>query len=110
MISPTDNWTYAEFHAFTMLYAANVDGQVTPDEEQLIIPTLSAESYERIREIFNQCGDADALDIIMSYRDRYCASQEDKDRILADMMEIYQAHAGFAQIEQGVHHLFERML
>ncbi len=112
MTLPADTlyWTYPEFHAFTMLYAANADGKVTSEEENLIIPTLSAKDYERIKSIFYRSHDADALDIIMFYKEQYCKSQGDKDRILADMMDIYKANAVYDQIERGVHQLFKRML
>ncbi len=106
----TDNWTYPEFHAFIMLYAANADGNISPEEGSLILPTLSEEAYARIRSVFLACDDADALDIILSYRDKYCRSQADKDKILADMMEIYNVKGNFEPIELGVLQLFKRLM
>ena len=110
MANQTDNWTYAEFHAFTMLYAANADGEITPEERNLILTNLSTGDYTRMKAIFQNCDDAEALDLILSYRDQYCRTQADKDKILADMLAIYHADAVFEQIERGVHQLFKRML
>jgi hypothetical protein len=110
MTSQTDNWTYPEFHAFVMLYAANADGRITLEEENLIIPTLPPDDYTRVKSVFQNCDDSQALDIILAYRDQYCRSQADKDKILNDMMAIYQANAAYEQIERGVHQLFKRML
>ena len=110
MPSQTDNWTYAEYHAFVMLYAANTDGRITLDEECLISPTLTAEEYTKIKSIFMACDDADALDIIFSYKDEYCRTQADKEKIIADMQEICQANPDFGQIKHEVLHLFERIL
>lgn len=110
MANQTNNWTYAEFHAFTMLYAANADGRITQEEEKRIIPTLSAEDFARIKTVFQSCGDNEALDLILLYGKKYCKTQADKDKVLADMMAIYKADASFDQIERGVHQLFERML
>jgi len=110
MPNQKDNWTYEEFHAFVMLYAANTDGHITREEEELIIPTLTAAEYTRIKSVFMACDDADALDIIFSYRDQYCQTKADKDRILTDMVEICEANSGLEQIERGVLHIFERML
>lgn len=106
----TDNWTYAEFHAFVMLYAANTDGHISIEEENLISPTLTAEAYLRIKSTFMACDDEDALDIIFSYKEQYCKTQADKDKILADMLEIFQVNVGLEQVERSVLHLFERML
>jgi hypothetical protein len=106
----TDNWTYPEFHAFVMLYAANIDGRITDQEERLIAPTLTSDSYAKVKSVFMACDDADALDIIFSYRDRYCCSPEDKAKILADMMAIFQSHEKLDQIEREMYHLFEKCL
>ena len=105
-----NNWTYEEFHAFAMLFAANADGHITADEEELIVPTLPAERYADIKQQFQRCSDAEALDVILSYKEKYCATPADRERILTDMRLIYEAHGGFEQIERGVHHIFERML
>ncbi|HAD14579.1 MAG TPA: hypothetical protein DCF33_19310 [Saprospirales bacterium] len=106
----TDNWSYPEFHAFVMLYAANIDGYVTEDEERLIAPTITSDAYAKIKSVFMACDDADALDIIFSYRDKYCCTEADKAKILADMMAIFQSHEKLAQIEQEMHHLFQKCL
>ena len=110
MDSQTDNWTYAEFHAFIMLYAANTDGHITLEEENLIMPTLAQDEYARIKTIFMGCDDSVALNLILSYKDKYCGTQAEKDKILADMLAIYQDDEAYDQIERGVYHLFERML
>jgi len=110
MSDHTDNWTYTEFHAFVMLYAANADGRITSEEENLIVPTLPPDTYARIKSVFLSLDDAQALDAILAYRDQYCRSQSDKDKILTDMLAIYQANAAYDQIERGVHQLFKRML
>ena len=111
MPTQTENWTYLEFHAFVMLYAANADGVISPEERNLIMSnTLSAEMYDRIKSVFMANDDAQTLDIILSYRDKYCRTQADKDKILLDMVEIYNANDAFSKIEQGVHQLFKRML
>jgi hypothetical protein len=110
MALPHENWLYNEFHAFTMLYAANADGNITEQERNLILTHLSPEDYTRIKAVFQSCDDSEALDIILSYREKFLKTQADKDKILADMLAIYHADADFDQIERGVHQLFRRML
>ncbi|HLP96091.1 MAG TPA: hypothetical protein VK168_18745 [Saprospiraceae bacterium] len=106
----TDNWTYPEFHAFVMLYAANTDGHITTEEEALIAPTITSDAYAKIKSVFMACDDSEALDIIFSYRDQYCSTEEDKSRILTDMMAIYQSHDKLGQVEREVYHLFQKCL
>ena len=106
----TEDWTYAEFHAFVMLYAANTDGHITWQEENLIRPTLTEEAYQRIKAAFMSCDDAVALNAILSCRDRFFPTKTEKDKILADMKDIYKADQVFSQLEARVLHMFERVI
>jgi hypothetical protein len=107
---PTHNFSYEEFQVFVMLYAANADGRITSKEEDLISPGLNPDAYDMVKRAFYQCDDNEALSIILSYQSRYLNSKSDRDRVLADMTRIYEADAGFQQIERGVHKLFSRIL
>lgn len=104
-----NDWTYEEFRAFAMLYAANTDGYITADEENLIATTLPADKYVQIKERFQKCSDVEAIDIIVQCKEKYCTTPADTERVLADMRKIYEAHHGFEQIERGVHLLFRRL-
>jgi uncharacterized membrane protein YebE (DUF533 family) len=103
------DWTYKEFRAFAMLFAANTDGHITDEEEKMIAPTLSPDRYAAVKQRFMECSDAEALDIILICKEKYCATEADKEKVLADMRAIYEAHQGFEHIERGVHHIFERL-
>ncbi|MBV6442904.1 MAG: hypothetical protein DYG98_19605 [Haliscomenobacteraceae bacterium CHB4] len=103
------DWTYEEFRAFAMLFAANADSHITPDEEDLIRPTLTPGQYEHVKKRFLECSDAEALDTLLLCKEKYCSKPGDKERVLADMRSIYEAHHGFEQIEREVHHMFERL-
>lgn len=103
------DWTYEEFRAFAMLFAANTDGRITTDEENLIAPTLSTEQYARVRQGFEQCSDAEALDIILICKEKYCSTPADKERVLADIRRIFETHHRFTQIDLEVQHIFERL-
>ena len=110
MTTPMHNFTYEEFHVFVMLYAANADGKITASEESLMTAVLGHEQYLAIKQVFDQLNDSQVLEYIFSYKDKYLASETDRNTILKDMARIYAADESFDIIEQGVHKLFERML
>jgi hypothetical protein len=104
-----NNWSYEEFHAFVMLYAANADSHITVEEEDQIIPTLPKEQYENVKKFFKKCSDSEALDLILSYRERYFSTPKDRAEIITDMQRIYKADNIFSQIERGVDTLFRKI-
>lgn len=104
------HFSYDEFHAFVMLYAANADGEISDKEEARAIAGLDKERYADVKKIFEQCDDNQALQIILSYQEQYMSTPADRDKILDDMTRIYEADGVFKVIERGVQHLFERLL
>jgi hypothetical protein len=104
------DWTYAEFYAFTMLYAANADAHVTDEEIAIIRPTVGAEKYAAIEAAFNACSDAEALDHILSYREQYFPTPAAKEQLLADMQQVFDADAQFTTVERSFRQLFQRLI
>jgi uncharacterized membrane protein YebE (DUF533 family) len=104
------NWSYEEFHAFAMLYAANVDGEISEQEENLIQQQIAPEAYQQIKSLFLTCDDADCLDVMLQYRSKYIATPEAKEKILKDMSTIFEVNHRYVQIERELLHLLNRML
>ena len=65
------NWTYEEFLAFTMLYAASADMNISEEEEVLIKQKLNDTQYQEIKSAFDSSNDATIIDTILSYHDQY---------------------------------------
>jgi hypothetical protein len=105
-----NNWSYAEFHAFVMLYAANADNHITAEEMALIRPTLTAEQYTAVEKAFKQSTDSTVLNHILTYRDRYFATAADRERLLSDMQAIFNADANFSIMERNVQRIFQRII
>lgn len=105
-----NNWSYAEFHAFVMFYAANADNHITVEETALIRPTLTAEQYAAVETAFKQNTDSTVLNHILSYRDRYFATATDRERLLSDMQAVFNADAHFSVMERNVQRIFQKII
>ena len=101
--------SYDEFRAFAMLYAANAENGISPEEEIIIKSALPPDLYVLIRTRFDACSDAEALDILFEHRECHCADAGALDRLLSDMQKIYEAHESFSPVERNVHRIFKRI-
>ena len=104
------NWSYAEFHAFTLFYAANADGHTTLEEITLIRPTLTDEQYTAVESVFIKSSDSEALNHILSYRERYFSTPAERERLLTNMQAIFKADRVFSTMERNLERIFQRML
>jgi uncharacterized tellurite resistance protein B-like protein len=106
----SNDWSYAEFHAFVMFYAANADSRITAEETALIRANLTEEQFKNIETAFKNNGDAAVLNHILSYRTRYFSTATDRERLLNDMQVIFNADANFSMMERNVQRIFQRMI
>jgi len=109
MKAPT-NWSYEEFSAFAMLYAATIDSHITPEEEALIKQRLGAADYERVKSIFEQCSDHECIETILSYHEQYIADEAGRQRLLEDFRKVFQADHRYSPMEQEMMHIFKQLL
>lgn len=104
------DWSYEEFSVFAMLYAATIDSAITEDEEAIIKQRVSEEDYWRIRAVFEQCSDADCIDVILDHRDKYMNDEAGRKRLLDDFRKVFVADDRYSPMEQAMMHVFEQLL
>jgi hypothetical protein len=103
-------WSYAEFHAFVLFYAANADSRITPEETELIRANLTEQQFLDIEAAFKSHADTAVLNHILTYKDRYFATNADRERLLADMQAVFNADNNFSIMERNMQRIFQRMI
>jgi uncharacterized tellurite resistance protein B-like protein len=105
-----NDWTYTEFLAFLLLHAANDDLEVGKKEMKLIESICGAEAIETVSEVMEELNDAQQLDLLLSYQERYFANEESKKQIYADMKEVYMADHNFSIMEQNSFRMLKKII
>lgn len=103
-------WTYEEFSAFAMLYAASIDAAIDAEEEALIQKRLDERSYQRIKAVFEECSDAECINTIMDYQKKFMTDEAGRGRLLNDFRKVFEADQRYSAIEREMMRLFKRML
>ena len=104
------NWTYNEFLAFLMVYAAEMNLDLSIEELEFIRNRTGIDSITSIKEKVDSVSDAVALDIIDDYRERYLNTPEQKAKVRHDLEDLLKAHLTTNQFEKAVVHILERII
>lgn len=94
------NWTRTDFMAYLMLFAANSDLKVTEEEMELIEGSFDAGTIKSVQKEISSDNDIASIDKINAYIKANDCSQEDKERLLTDLLELYNADGKFSRMEQ----------
>lgn len=110
MTLDNSNWTYNEFLAFLMVYAAEMNLDLSLEELEFIRHRTGIDSITAIKEKVDSVSDAVALDIIDDYRERYLNTPEQKAKVRHDLEDLLKAQTTTNQFEKAVVHILERII
>lgn len=110
MATNTSNWTYNEFLGFLLLYAAGVDCDLTEQELGFIKQTTGIADIDKIKDAVCSVSDAEALDIIESYRPQYFATKEKEQEAISDLEQLLKTPGMHSQIEKAGVHMLEKII
>ena len=106
----SSDWTYHDFLAYLLIYAASADFVITEEEKTLICTKVGEESYNKIMEKYQKDGNYQGLQTIIDLSDKYFPKKEDKMKLLKDMQEIFMADDEFSGSEKRMFKAFEIFL
>jgi transcription antitermination factor NusG len=104
------NWTYNEFLAFLMVYAAEMNMELSIEELEFIRSRTGIESITGIKAKVNSVSDAEAIEIVEDYRTRYLETPEQKQKVRHDLEDLLKAQNSPNQLEKVVVHILERII
>ena len=106
----SEDYTKEEFMILAMLYVANVDGKINPDEVRVILDCFEPASVVEVRRKFNKMNDAELIRCIEENKAKYVPTNEDKTRLMADLHKIVDADGRHLSIEEYILCAVEKIL
>jgi len=104
------NWNFNEFLAFLLIYASHADFDFSEAEKKQIQNTVSNEVFEIIYPKFNALTDYQALELILSYREKFFNTKQEKERLLIEMKKIFHADGEFSVSEKVLYDFLKKLM
>jgi hypothetical protein len=105
-----DHWTYAEFKAFLLLYAAYSDLTIKPEEAERLIEKTGYTAYKEVLPVFRAQSDYERLQTILYFKPKYFAGKAEATKIISEIQAMYQLDNEFSQTEQGMLLMLRKIL
>jgi uncharacterized tellurite resistance protein B-like protein len=102
--------TKEEFKTLLMLYAANIDGNIQPEEVKIMLQKIGFETVEKVGKLFSKMSDAEMLACIRENKAQFAATEDDRLEILGDLCAIIEADEKCSTMEEQVIRVMRRIL
>ncbi len=99
-----------EFKAIVMLYAANIDGNIQPEEVKVMLQKTDFDTVEKAEKLFAKMNDAEVLNCIRENKALYVNSEEDRLDLLSDLCAIIEADEKCTMMEESMIKAIRRII
>ncbi|MDF1696233.1 MAG: hypothetical protein P1U56_10390 [Saprospiraceae bacterium] len=94
------DWTFNEFLVFLLIYASHADIDFCEHERNLIKEKVPVEVFDSILDHFNSLTDYQALELILSYKDVYYQTEEEKEHLLEELQNLFEVDGEYSSLEK----------
>ncbi|TSA27606.1 MAG: TerB family tellurite resistance protein [Bacteroidetes bacterium] len=101
MKTNTSDWTYNQFLAYLLLYAAHADTKLTDEEKEVIFSRTGTHNYHAVKTHFGHANDYERLQVILGFRDSYFPDEHSRKKLLKNLHELFLSDYEFSAAEQG---------
>ena len=109
MNNNVEQWTKKEFLGYLMLYAANMDGNITQKEWQIIYAKVGQKTCEKILEQFAEDSEYECLQKILKYKEKHFNTADGTKEIVKEMTNVFFSDKKISNIEQHVLNMIEKL-
>ena len=103
------NWSKEELKAYLLLYCANANQVISPEESRFIEGQLSLESFESIKSEFEADNDYQSIQKIAGSIDRFGYSEGDIAQLMNEVKALFLADGKFDHLEKSMSMALKRL-
>ena len=107
VVHPT--WSYYQFKAYLLIFAAESNQVITKEEKDYIEAQFDSLLIKTVQKEINKDNDFQRIQKIMAYIEQNNLSKTDLDELLKEIHTIYQSDGKFDSVEQGIFQFLEKL-
>jgi len=107
VVHPT--WSYDQFKAYLLIFAAESNQVITTEEKDYIEAQFDSLLIKTVQKEINKDNDFQRIQKIMAYIEQNNLSKTDLDELLKEIHTIYQSDGKFDSVEQGIFQFLEKL-
>ena len=106
-VNPT--WSYDQFKAYLLIFAAESNQVITIEEKDYIEAQFDSLLVKTVQKEINKDNDFQRIQKIMGYIEQNNLSKTDLDELLKEIHTVYQSDGKFDSVERGVFQFLEKL-
>lgn len=97
---PHQNYSFQDFIAYLMIFAANSDLEFIADEKEYIINKVGRFQYEKMNALFQSHSDYEAIEFVLELKKEHVDANGNED-MLAILKRVFFTDNEYSTLEQN---------
>jgi len=110
MANKIGKWNLDEFITFLLIHASYADLEYSDEERVISKSLLSAEDYDEISAAYDDMGEYEITESIISYKGLHYPTVPQKQELLGRMTQIFEADGDFSKLEKKLYEFYNKLL
>lgn len=99
-----------EFKVLVMLYAANIDGNINPDEVDAILEKVDSNTFKNVKKMFAKMSDIEILNSINENKKSFASTDTEREILINDCRTIINVDGQQTVMEGFIVKMLEKVL
>ena len=99
-----------EFKVLVLLYIANIDGHIHPEEVILMLEKARPQVFASASKKFGKMNDMEVLEYIEQSKKFYVTTEEERQQIINDLKGLIEADGRLTQVETYITNALVKLL
>jgi hypothetical protein len=110
MNTEIEKWTYEQFITFLLIHASYADLEFTEPEQKAILDQVPQDTFDEVNTYYNKLGEYEQLNVIMTCKDRFIKTQDDKAKMMNLLSNQFQADGAITKLELLMMDFLDRLI
>ena len=104
------SWNKESFLSLLLIYASNVDMEMTEDEHQWIARNLGENAYQNAKGFYDQHSEYEVLQKVLDLKAEFLTSDGALATCRSYLTGLFESDGDFSRFEHDVMHVLEKLL
>ena len=104
------DWTYDRFLCFLLLYASYADYEFSDKQREQILTHVDHTVLDEVESVYNNLGEYEQLDMILTLKKKYISSSQDKSQLLALLKKQFNSDGDYSKLESVLYQFLDKLL
>ena len=105
-----ENWTYQDFLAYVLIYAAASDFNISQEEKEYIQKRVEKDEFDKILKCFSKHSEFERIEVVKTLGKKFSNDIGSKSEIRKELVKLFYADDDYSILEKNFFLMLKKIM